>query len=149
MSIRFTVMTELSREQPRLKLLDTESVLTFHFPKRDPHEPNDKSDAKFELTAGDCESKISPTARTFDGLVHITDRYWDVRSLGSIDSDDSLVGLKLRAGELMKDLSSNKGEARTLYQAIVMRKRLQLQFRVGEFVKPSVLIDFDHQLSAR
>jgi hypothetical protein len=148
-AIRFTVMTELSREQPRLKLLETESVLTFHFPKCDPHDPNDKQAAKFELVASDCESKLSPVVRTFEGLAEVTDRYWDVRWLGPIDSNDALIGLKLRADELMKDRSSGKSDARTLYEAIVMRKRLQLQFRFVENIKPSVLVDFDHRLGAR
>jgi hypothetical protein len=146
-AVRFTAVSEISREQPRLKLLDTEAVLTFRPPpKHEPQGPHDKPNPKLELTAKQCESTLLPLVRTFDGLVHVTDKYWDVRFIGLIAGQDVLLGLKLRAVELMKDLAASKPEARALYEAFALRKRLQLQFSFGERIKPSVFLELDHQL---
>jgi hypothetical protein len=153
-TFRFAVKTELLKVQPWLKLLDTTSVLTFHFPKFDSQGPHDKPNSKLELAAKGCESTPAPKVRTFNGLMQVTDKYWDVKWLGPIDSDDVLIALTLQAGKLMDDLAPNgslknpapndKSDARRLYEAIAMRRRLQLQFAFGDHVKSGVLVDFDH-----
>ena len=146
-AVRFTAISEISREQPRLRLVDTETVLTFHPPKHEPQGPHDKPNPRLELAPKQCESTLSSVVRTFDGLMQITDKYWDVRFIGLIAGHDVLIGLKLRAGELMSDLAKGKTEARQLYEAFALRKRLQLQLAFGEYVKTGVFLDLDHQLA--